>query len=103
MTTRECKTCGKVKPIDAYKVDAMYRGRYRRHVCQACRKRAEGQRERRQAAYHREQRATPLGQLVARKHKARARVAYWQEVEAEMDRKIAEMSHLSTPAPRPGG
>jgi hypothetical protein len=89
---RECKTCGKVKPIDAYKVDAMPRGRYRRHVCQACRKRAESRRERRQAAYHRERRATPLGQLVARKHKARARVAYWQEVEAEMDRQIGELT-----------
>lgn len=88
---RECKACGKIKPLDAYKAEPMHGGTYRRWVCQACRKRADGQRERRQGGYHRERRATPLGQLIARKHKARARAAYWQEVEAEMDRKIDEL------------
>lgn len=89
--TRRCRQCEQPKLLKCFAVEAMRGGTYRRSVCIACRKRAEGQRDRRQAAYHRERRATPLGQLIARKHKARARAAYWQEVEAEMDRQIGEL------------
>ena len=86
---RPCNRCKKFRPLDWYDVDTSHGRPFRRGVCRACRKRDGAKRVRDQSGYHRARRATPLGQLIARKHRARAKVKYWQEVEREMDRQIA--------------